>query len=181
VAATGTLMASVGTRTCALRRGRRVRPEDREDADNAVAASSAARAEGELDQVVAHPAVVIPAVEPVPESVVETEPAAPAPVMEDVIPEAAESEDSVVVLEPEPQSEVVAIVVTLDDSFVSLPPAPSSTASFRSAQSSVSSTASISTLMRSMPTRKLLVRSDLELDSDEPGSDHSSDTFSEED
>jgi hypothetical protein len=178
VAATGHLMASVGTRTCALRRGRRVRPEDREDADNAVATSSASRAEDGLDQVVAHPAEVIPAVEPVPGPVVGASTVPPS-VVDEVIQDAEPSEDSVVVMEPEPQAEVIPIVVNLDDSFVSLPPAPSSTASFRSAQSSVSSTASISTLMRAMPTRKFMIRSALELESDESGSDESSDTSKE--
>lgn len=177
VAATGHLMASVGTRTRALRRGRRVRPEDRQDANNAVATSSAVRAEDGLDQVVAHPAAVIPVVEPVPEPVVDASTVPPS--AEDVVQEAEPSEDSVVVVEPEPQAEVVAITVNLDDSFVSLPPAPSSTASFRSAQSSVSSTASISTLMRAMPTRKFMIRSALELESDESGSDGSSDTSTE--
>jgi hypothetical protein len=174
VAATGHLMASVGTRTCALRRGRRVRPEDQEGATSAVAAQSATRAEDGLDEVVAHPAVVVPEVEPAEVSSVDASTAMPPEEAQEEVQEPAE--ESVV---EEPVAEVVPIVVTLDESFSSVPLAPSSTASFKSVRSSVSSTASISTLMRAMPAKKFVVRSALESDSDSEGSAGSSDTFSE--
>jgi hypothetical protein len=143
-----------------------------------VAAQSATRAEDGLDEVVAHPAVVVPEAEPAEVSSVDASTALP--------PEEAQGEAQEEAQEPaegsvveEPVAEVVPIVVTLDESFSSVPLAPSSTASFKSVRSSVSSTASISTLMRAMPAKKFVVRSALESDSDSEGSAGSSDTFSE--
>jgi hypothetical protein len=152
---------SVGTRTCALRRGRHVDPEDRPNATGAVTAAAAERLEHELDEVVAVPSHVRPVEEGTSDGEV-----TPVP---EVVPD---PEPSVIEVEPEPPGEVIPIVVTLDDSIASDAPS-SSLDSFKSAPSSLSSTASISTLRRALPSRRFLSRSGEEGD-DEGTSDSSS-------
>ena len=160
--AVGQAVVSVGTRTCALRRGRRVDPEDRPNATGAVTAAAAERLEHEMDEVVAVPSRVRPVEEE------ETSDGGATPVPE-VVPD---PEPSVIEVDPEPPGEVIPIVVTLDDSIASDAPS-SSLDSFKSAPSSLSSTASISTLRRALPSRRFLTRSGEEGD-DEGTSDSSS-------
>ena len=160
--AVGQAVVSVGTRTCALRRGRHVDPEDRPNATGAVTAAAAERLEHEMDEVVAVPSRVRPVEEE------ETSDGGVTPVPE-VVPD---PEPSVIEVEPEPPGEVIPIVVTLDDSITSDAPS-SSLDSFKSAPSSLSSTASISTLRRALPSRRFLTRSGEEGD-DEGTSDSSS-------
>ena len=168
VAATGHLVASVGTRTCALRRGHRVVPEDRQGADNAVASATATRAEASMDDVVAPPVTV-----KVEEDSGEAGGSGLVSPEDPEAPEASAGADDVSVPIPEPSSEVVPIMVNLDESVVSEAPS-SSVGSFKSARSSMSSTASISTLLRSMPARNFVIRSALEVDdSDSDESDSS--------
>ena len=158
----GQAVVSVGTRTCALRRGRHVDPEDRPNATGAVTAAAAGRLEHEMDEVVAVPSRVRPVEEG------ETSDGGATPVPE-VVPD---PEPSVIEVKQEPLGEVIPIVVTLDDSIVSDAPS-SSLDSFKSAPSSLSSTASISTLRRALPSRRFLSRSGEEGD-DEGTSDSSS-------
>jgi hypothetical protein len=160
--AVGQAVVSVGTRTCALRRGRHVDPEDRPAATGAVNAGAAERLEHEMDEVVAVPSHVRPAEEE------ETGDGGTTPVPEVV----QDPEPSVIEVEPEPPGEVIAVVVTLDDSIASDAPS-SSLDSFKSAPSSLASTASISTLRRALPSRMFLTRSGEEGD-DEETSDSSS-------
>lgn len=149
----GQVVASVGTGTCALRRGRRVRPEDRERADNAVSSARATRAETGMEEVTVRPITIeeeddVPVSHPIPEVL--------------MMPD----EEMGVVPVSGPASEVVAVALDRNETFplVSL----SSVGSFRSVQGPVSSTASISTLLRAMPAKKFVIRSafeDVELDS----------------
>lgn len=143
----GQAMVSVGTRTCALRRGRQVDPEDRPNATGTVTAAAAVRLEHEMDEVVAVPSLVRSDGEE------EASDGGITPVPE-VLPD---PESSVIEIEPEPPGEVIPIVVTLDDSVASDAPS-SSLDSFKSAPSSLSSTASISTLRRALPSRRFLIR-----------------------
>lgn len=155
VSATGAFMASMGTGTCAIRRGRNLRPEDRADVENAVDAMAANRAE----TATAIPVVVKTEREEVDGDVTPT-------------PKDPPDDDVVPVLDTRstaPAGELIPIMVATSNSTPSSAPS-SSVASFCSARSSLSSTTSISGLFASKLTQHLAVGSALGDDSSLSGS-----------
>lgn len=154
VTATGALLATVGTSTCNLRRGRNMDDTDRDAAVIAVASGVARRAETALDDVEAQPVKV----EPTSDSEGGEESSTPVP---DLVPDlpAAVIHEGTLALE----GEVVTIAVPAEAPVIRpAPSAISSTGSFRSARtslgSSFSSTASVRTLLESTPVRGYIIR-----------------------
>lgn len=151
-ATTGALLATVGTRTCLLRRGRRMSESDRAAAVDAVVEGAARSALTSVDAMT------------VEDGAAERDETTPVP-------------DVVATPEPVIRGEVVAVTVATSTTSLPPPTPPSRSSSlktFHSAPSTASPTASLHSVASSFPARNFVIRvPDPEFEDDYFGDDAS--------